>query len=345
MSRGKLLARAFAFSHDVLPPPTQLAGTWTRALWISVVVAISAAIVVALLLGTYISGPVRALCDAAGAMARGDFGRRVPVRSSDDLGKLSASFNSMADAVARNDTLRRRMVSDVAHELRSPLTRLRALVESAQDGHVTAADVVDPIYRETRNLERLVDDLRDLSLADAHQLSIASDEVSLTACIEQSVRDARLLAENAGVHLLTDVAPILPLVRGDAGRLCQVLHNLLDNAIRYTPRNGHVVVGATACSKYVECFVQDDGPGIDAARLPFVFERFFRTDESRARSTGGTGLGLAIVKEIVAAHGGTVNVECVPSQGARFTFRLPLISAARANVPPRPDWKESGSCL
>ena len=322
--KGRQAASFFAFAHRPPPNVRLVAGWFTRALWIAVAVAMAVALLIALLLAAYIIGPVRELSAAANAMRRGELNRRVRVRTGDELGALAASFNAMAEAVEHTDALRRRMVTDVAHELRSPLTRMRALVESAQDGHRAADAILEPVYRETRNLERLVDDLRDLSLADAQQLTLDKQRVQLDSCIAEAALDVREQAAAQGVAVLIDIAAALPTVLADPLRVRQVLRNLIDNALRYTARGGHVIIGASNGGEYVECFVQDDGAGIEAAHLENIFERFYRADDSRARSTGGTGLGLAIVKEMVAAQGGSVTAESTPGEGSRFTFRLPV---------------------
>jgi len=320
---GDVVAYFFTFAQPAAPSGLSVAHSANRAVWMSIMIALFAALAVGILLSRYIVGPVRELTAAAGAMARGDLKRRVRARGSDDVGRLAASFNAMADAVERTEHARRRMVTDVAHELRSPLTRMRAQLEAAQDGHMPASDALPAVYAETLALEQLVDDLRDLSLADAGKLHVEKTTVALDACIDTAIARITADARARGITVVRDVGPGLPGVSGDPARMRQILANLLDNALRYTPAGGHIILGAAAADRFVEFFVQDDGPGIDAADAASLFERFYRVDGSRSRGTGGSGLGLAIAKELTELQGGTIAVESTPGAGSRFTCRFP----------------------
>lgn len=321
---GQTVARLFVFaSPSALQHTVSLARTANRALWTAVAVALIAALIVAILLSRYIVGPVRELTAAATAMAAGDLKRRVRVRGDGELASLASSFNTMADAVEHTEDLRRRMVTDVAHELRSPLTRMRAQLEATEDGHLSMADALPSIYAETLGLQRLVDDLRDLSLADAKTLHLEKSAVSLPACIDEALAAIAPDASARGIRLITDVAPNVREVYADRMRIRQILTNLLENALKHAPPSGHIVVGAAQDERFAEFFVQDDGPGIDPAHSDVIFERFVRLDDSRTRKTGGSGVGLAIAKELTEMHGGTIAVETVPGAGARFTCRFP----------------------
>ncbi len=328
-AEGRQLWRLFVLPAD--PPMDALAPARVsilRSIWQSAVLGIAAAVAVAVLLGSYIVKPIRELTVATKAMSQGDTTRRVAVGANDEIGRLAASFNVMAGAIERTERLRRQMITDVAHELRSPLTRMIVQLEAAEDGHLSRDEALAGVRDDARRLERIVDDLRDLSLADAHELAIARHEIALGRCIDDALARMTPHAVQSRVALEPDVAPVLPAALGDEARVAQILDNLIANALRYTPPGGRVVVGATADREHVECFVEDDGPGIAPAQLPLVFERFYRADPSRHHGTGGSGLGLAIVKSLVEAQGGSVSAESRLGHGARFTWTL-----ARADRP------------
>lgn len=323
-SNGSTIAKLFVFGQPLAPPNgLSVARSSNRALWTAVAIALLATLAVSILLSRYIVAPVRNLTSAATAMSRGDLKRRVEVQGTGDLAKLATSFNNMADAVERIESLRRRMVTDVAHELRSPLTRMRVQIEAAQDAHVDTAIALSAIRNETLALERLVDDLRDLTLADAGKLHLEKRPVSLHACIDDALAQIASEAAARDITIVRDVTPLLPPIEADSGRIRQILANLLDNALRYSADGGHIVVGAAEGEGFAEFFVQDDGPGIPESDLRFVFERFYRVDGSRARATGGSGLGLAIAKELTEAQGGTIAAESTTGEGSRFTCRFP----------------------
>ena len=321
---GRALWRLFVLPADsALDALAPARGSILRSIWQSAVLGIAAAVAVAVLLGSYIVKPIRELTAATKAMSEGDTTRRVSVGAHDEIGRLAESFNLMADSVATTERLRRQMVTDVAHELRSPLTRMIVQLEAAVDGHLSRDEALAGVRDEARRLERLVDDLRDLSLADAHELSMARHDIALGTCIDEALDRMRRNAAQANVALERDVPPVLPMALGDEARVAQILDNLIANALRYAPPGGRVVVGATADHERVACFVQDDGPGIAPEHLPLVFERLYRADPSRRRATGGSGLGLAIVRSLVEAQGGEVSAESRLGHGSRFTWTLP----------------------
>ena len=229
----------------------------------------------------------------------------------------------LEERTAAAERLRREMVSDVAHELRSPLTNLRGELESLQDGlRPLDAARVDSLHAEVLALSALVDDLQDLALADAGQMAIEAGPLDLRAVAERVVTASRAAAEAAGVTLTLEVGPPVSAV-GDERRLAQVLRNFVENALAHTPRGGVVTVHALHSGRSARASVVDSGAGIDAADLPLVFERFYRTDRSRTRATGGAGLGLAIAKKIVEAHGGRIGSTSAPGAGSEFWFEIP----------------------
>lgn len=280
---------------------------------------------VTLVLSQRIVRPIERLTAAARRMERGDLTGRVSVRSDDEIGQLASAFNAMADGLARLEQLRRKMVGDVAHELRTPLTNIRGYLEAARDGLVTPdTALVDNLYEEVMLLNRLVDDLQELALVEAGQLPLECRPVDVGEVARLATEAIRPQAEARGLELSLDLPSNLPPVAADPHRIGQVLRNLLNNALEFTPDGGQVTLTARLDGTWVCLEVGDNGPGIAPEQLPFVFERFYRADPSRARATGGAGLGLAIVKQLVEAHGGRVWVKSTPGTGAWFGFTLPV---------------------
>ena len=283
------------------------------------------ALVVGSLLFRHITAPLGALSAAAEAIAAGDLQRTVEVRSDDEIGRLARSFNAMARSLARAETLRRNMVADIAHELRTPLAIIQGNLEALLDGvYDLTLDNVASIHEETMLLSRLVADLRDLALAEAGQLKLDRERADLTALAARVVDSFQTQALEKGVTLTTELTSELPPLEVDVQRISQVLFNLLSNALRYTPPGGTITVRAERVGGQVRVAVADTGEGIPPEDLPYVFERFYRADKSRARASGGSGLGLAIAKQIVEAHGGRIWVESWVGVGSTFVFTLPI---------------------
>jgi len=296
-----------------------------RTLLLVAVVAGLGAVLLILGLSRRILAPVEALTKAARHMEAGDLSQRVEITSKDEIGDLAQAFNSMADGLARLEELRRNMVTDVAHELRTPLSNIRGYLEALQDGVVEPErHVIDSLYEEAMHLNHLIDDLQELSLAEAGQLRLERQPVALADVVHRVIEAVRARARAGEIELQTDLPEDLPLVDIDPQRIGQVLRNLLDNALTHTPPGGEIAIAAHADAQWVEVCVRDTGSGIAAKDLPYVFERFYRADRSRSRATGGAGLGLAIVRQLVQAHGGQIEVESEAGQGARFIFTLPV---------------------
>jgi signal transduction histidine kinase len=296
-----------------------------RSVLVGALIAGLAAVAVTLALSSRILRPVERLTAAAQRMEKGDLGVRVPVTSDDEIGQLAHAFNSMAGSLAQQEQLRRNMVTDVAHELRTPLTNLRGYLEAARDGLlVPDSALVDNLYEETMLLSRLVADLQELAQAEAGQLTLLRQPASLAGMVEQAVAILRPQANAKGLALIVDLPADLPPVDVDPERVGQVLRNLLNNAAAHTSRGGEVTVAAQANIGEVSVSVHDTGTGIAPEHLPYVFDRFYRADQSRARQTGGAGLGLAITKQLMIAHGGSISVASAPGQGTTFTFALPV---------------------
>ena len=294
-----------------------------RAVLIAVLLVALTALLAAVLLSRHLVSPLRQLTRASNAMAGGDLSQRVVIDTRDEIGDLGQAFNRMAGDLESAQIQRQQMTADIAHELRNPLSVVRGNLEAMLDGIYPADEEhLGPIYEETMLLQRLVEDLRVLSLADAGELPLVRTEVDLGDLLTRVADSARAVAEDKGVSLRLHVPAETVVIEGDVDRLRQVVGNLASNALRYTPQGGEVSLGLSRSNGQARILVSDNGQGIDAQDLPHIFDRFYRADAARARASGGSGLGLAIVRALVEAHGGTVSVESTPGQGATFTVLL-----------------------
>ncbi|MDY7078389.1 MAG: ATP-binding protein [Chloroflexota bacterium] len=297
-----------------------------RTLLLVAVVAGLGAVLLILGLSRRIFAPVEALTAAARRMEAGDLSQRVEITSDDEIGDLARAFNGMADGLARLEELRRQLVTDVAHELRTPLTNIRGYLEALRDGVVEPENhVIDSLHEEAMLLNRLVDDLQELSLAEAGQLRLERRPVALADVVDRAIEALRPRAEVETVMLRVDLPEELPLVDIDPRRIGQVLRNLLENGLTHTGSGGEIGVTAHSDGEWVKVKVWDTGAGIPAEDLAHVFERFYRSDRSRSRATGGAGLGLAIARQLVEAHGGRIEVKSQVGRGTQFTFTLPNV--------------------
>jgi two-component system sensor histidine kinase BaeS len=292
-----------------------------RWLLLGLAVALLAALGISATLVRRLLAPVDALTASARALASGRLDVRVDARGGDEVAELARSFNAMAEALQRNESARRSMVSDLAHELRTPLASMRARAEAAQDGLVaTDGRFLASLEEDLSSLSRLVDDLQQLALAQAGRLRLDLTDVPLEAVVRRVVEAVLPEAERRGIALRTEV-PGHPVARADADRLVQVLRNLVVNAVAHA--RGAVEVAVAEQPGQIEVRVADDGEGVPQEAAERVFDRFFRADPSRSRSTGGTGLGLAIAQELVHLHEGTIRLENRPGAGATFFFTVP----------------------
>jgi signal transduction histidine kinase len=315
---------AISYSMPGLPEQSFLDSV-NGALWLAVGLAGLVALLLTVLLSSRILKPVHALTLAASKMERGDLTQRVAVKTNDEIGNLGHAFNAMADSLARSERLRRNMVSDVAHDLRTPLTNICGYLEALRDG-VTAPtpETLASLHEESLLLSRLVEDLQQLALAEAGQLKLERYPVAVDDMVSHAALVLKPQAAKKNLAFYSEVPSNLPLVEADPERVGQILRNLLNNAVTHTPEGGEITVSARNTGEMVEISVSDTGVGIPAEHLPYLFERFYRADRSRTRATGGTGLGLAIVRQMVEAHGGKVWVESREGKGSRFTFTLPV---------------------
>ncbi|MEW5827674.1 MAG: ATP-binding protein [Chloroflexota bacterium] len=271
---------------------------------------------------------------AARQIEGGDLGARVPVRGADELAALSETFNAMAArleaAEARKkelDALRRDLVAWAGHDLQTPLASVRAIVEALADGMVdddeTRQRYLRTAQRDIQNLSDLINDLFEMSQIDAGGLKLDLSPASLSDLLSDTLESFSALAVQQGVKLEVSLEPGVDPVVMDVQRIARVLNNLVGNALRHTPEGGTVSVLAGQANGRVTVSVSDTGEGIPAADIPKIFERFYRGEKSRNRSTGGAGLGLAIARGIVEAHGGEIGVESKLGRGTRFFFHLP----------------------
>jgi signal transduction histidine kinase len=296
---------------------------FNRAVLLSALGAALVALVLGGVLAYTLTRSLRELTAATQALAGGELGHQVKVRSRDELGALAASFNQMSAELARSNDLRRQMTADIAHDLRTPLSVIAGYAEALSDGKLNGTpEVYDILYQETRQLNRLVEDLRTLSLADAGELQLIRQPASLPAILERVAARHAVTAQQKGISITVQAGPDVPEVSVDVERIAQVFDNLMMNAIRFTPSGGEITLAAQSVDGVVRLQVRDNGRGIAPEDLPSVFERFYRGDRARPQD-GESGLGLAIARSIVEAHSGTIGVESEPGRGTTFTITLP----------------------
>ncbi len=301
-----------------------------QALWLAALGAVLVALVMGIFLARSFARPLRALTSAAHRMAEGELDQEVRVSSRDEIGQLTQAFNSMSTAVSKANALRRQMTADIAHDLRTPLTVIAGYVESMRDKVLKPTpERLDLIHSEIERLQVMVEDLRTLSRADAGELTLNRQRVSPRTLLEHVAAVYHHQAEQKRIALITDLPDELPEVLVDETRLAQVLGNIINNALRFTPEGGTILLGASRVEGSVQLYVQDTGSGIQPKDLPYIFERFYRADKSRTNTEGASGLGLAIARALVTAHGGTISAESVLGQGTKMTIVLPVGGASK----------------
>jgi signal transduction histidine kinase len=294
-----------------------------RSVLIGVIAAIALSIVAAYLIARHLTRPVLRLEEAALALADGDLTIRVEAGGPEEINALGEAFNHMADTLEESEELRRRLVADVAHELRNPIAAARAQAEGMAEG-ILSADTkrLGSLVEDMTHLSALVDDLQELAVAEAGRLAYEMHEIDLSDLVTREVERAAHVAA-PGVTVAAQLPAGVVLVSGDERRLSEVLRNLLVNAARHT-HAGAIKAEVTRAGEWLRIAVVDTGEGIPEADLPYVFERFYRADAARAADTGGAGLGLAISARIVRDHGGDVFAEKTPGGGATVGFTLPV---------------------
>jgi signal transduction histidine kinase len=313
------------------PDKNPLEDEFIRRLSQSIYLSAIGTILIAFILGAILSGtitrPIRELTKATHEMGGGKFGQQVPVRSRDEIGELASSFNKMNDDLARSFNLRKQMTADIAHELRTPLSLIIGHAEGVHDGVLPASkENFEIIREEAERLEQLVNDLRILSLADAGELSVDFQPVDVNKLLGD-IQSHYLVPFNQKKITLNFGLDPVPLQENlDPIRFSQVLTNILDNALRYTPEGGHVDISAKQNGDQIEITIQDSGDGVTSEDAAHLFDRFYRADESRTRDSeaGGSGLGLAIAKSIVEMHMGKIWAESEIGNGLKVIIQLPI---------------------
>ncbi len=312
-------------SINVNPAETDFLNHVLQVTTLSAIGVIVVGLLLAFLLSRTLTRPIRELTTATHAISEGQLKQEVPVRSRDELGELAASFNRMNFALVRSTELRRQMTADIAHELRTPVSVIMGHAEAVHDGVLAPSlESFEIIRDEVERLDGLIEDLRTLSRADAGELPIEFQPVSPENLLQKVQAMHKQSAARKNITIDLQMAPTLPEISADPNRMVQVVSNLVDNALLYTPEGGRVLISAKVVAKNLEMRVQDSGPGIAENELDLVFERFYRSDPSRQRNAGGSGLGLAIAKSIVEKHNGRIWAESNPGDGTTIVILLPL---------------------
>ncbi|HEX9922339.1 MAG TPA: ATP-binding protein, partial [Anaerolineae bacterium] len=330
---GFLLVISFGDNQTGLADPRQAEESFldqvNGAAAISAGLAALLALILGIALARTLTQPLRELTAATKAMAGGHLNQQVTVRSRDEIGALAVSFNQMSADLARASQLRKQMTADLAHDLRTPLSILRGYTEGLKAGQIQATPAMyNLMHGEVEHLQRLIEDLRLLSLADAGELSLNRRAVDPAALVERTGLAYMVQAQAQGLALRVEAAENLPSIMVDTDRITQVLNNLVSNALRHTPA-GEIVLSASAEKGSVRLKVSDTGNGIPPDDLPFVFDRFYRADKSRQRADDdhSSGLGLAIAKAFVETHDGLIAVESTPGRGTTFTLTFPALES------------------
>ena len=315
-------------ARGLAPPRNDFSDRVNQAIFLAALGATAVSLVLGVILARSITRPIQELTQATQAVAQGDLAQKVPIRSEDELGKLASSFNQMSADLTQSRDLRRQMTADIAHDLRTPLSLILGHAEALSDGVLPPTpETFDVIHDEAQRLNRLVEDLRLLSLAEAGELPLVTRPVLPQSLLERTLVAHTPAAQQKQIELVLNVLPQLPEVAVDPDRMAQVLDNLLNNALRYTPEDGRIQLSGSQTPTAIQLSVQDSGPGMDEAELAHVFDRFYRADKARQRHEGGSGLGLAIAKSIVENHNGRIWAESAPGQGAAFIIELPLANS------------------
>ena len=286
-----------------------------------------AALAAALIFAVTLTAPIKALTSTIRRMGKGDLSARVEVHASGEMKELADSYNAMAEKIENFDHSRSQFVQNASHELKTPLATMKILLENLiyqPDMPVELrAEFMQDMNHEIDRLSGIITDLLTLTQMDSAESTVKHDAVDFSALCEETVHTLRPAAEKAHLRLQADIAANVVL-SGDESKLSQVVYNLIDNAVKYTPEGGCVTVELIASRSEAVFTVRDNGIGIPETDVKHIFDRFYRVDKARSRATGGTGLGLSIVRQMVQLHGGEITVESVPGEGSVFTVTLPV---------------------
>jgi signal transduction histidine kinase len=306
----------------------------TEALSLATIAALIAAVLASFLISRQVVGPIQRMMVISHRIAEGEYTERLDVSGKvqsnqlDELDLLALTFNQMADKLEKTETMRRQLIGDVTHELRTPLAAIKGYMEGLMDGVLPATpDTYQQVHSEADRLERLVNGLQELSRVEAGAYQLKLESISPVKLIESVVSHLNRQFEEKGIHLEEKLDDDLPNVFVDKDRILQVLTNLVGNALQYTPAGGRVAITATRVKSEVIISVTDTGIGISPDNLPLIFNRFYRTDKSRARVSGGSGIGLTIAQALVKAHHGRIWAESAgEGKGSVFYFTLPVVA-------------------
>lgn len=329
---GPPVGRLISLSRAKNPTFNPVRRLVRRLLFLGVLLSGIASVFLGLFFAHRLTRSLRALDRAARRFTAEETFAPLPVRYPDEVGSLTRTFNEMMADLNRQRELQKRMVADIAHELRSPLSVMRLDVEALADGLQSPVEAARSLQEEMALLDRLIEDLRQLSLADAGALRLETAPLEPGPFLARLTAAWAVRADASRVTLSLDAPGDLPTITADENRLAQVFHNLLSNALRHTPAGKEIRIGARLGEDRIHFWVKDSGSGIAPEHLPHIFERFYRADASRSRNTGGTGLGLAIAKQLVRLHGGEIQAEN-EGDGARFAFFIPMNSTDKTSRP------------
>jgi two-component system sensor histidine kinase BaeS len=314
----------FAPMGKILPPEAErfLLGQ-VRVLSAAFLIALALAALLGFLLARQLSRPVRELMGTVTELAHGHYDKRATGAGRDEIGRLSEAVNSLAATLEKNRSIRQRWMADIAHELRTPVAILKGEIEALADG-VRQADSssLASLGEEIDQLAALVDDLQTLALSDAGALNLRRERIDLAALVQAATEPFGERLAGRGIALELDL-PKAAEIPGDAQRLRQLLHNLLENNLRYVESGGWVRIRLKATSRGVQLTVEDSGPGVPDGQLDRLFDRFYRAEHGRSRTGGGSGLGLSICRNIAEAHGGSIWAEPGRSGGLAISVELP----------------------
>jgi len=326
MFSGQTQIGYLIFWTPVRPDESSLEAIFSRTIirysFLAVVFGLAIALAAGFLTSRQLTSPIKKLSDTVRLFTRGERNVRLAITGDDELGRLTADFNEMADSIKKGEELRKNLTADVAHELRTPLSILRGTLESVQAGVLSPTpEIILSLQDEIIRMSRLVKDLSDLSRAEAGSLELNRQEISPDE-LKEKFSYFKTEAEFKGLDFIVDIPSDLPKISVDVVRITQVISNLLTNALRHTT-SGKIELAAESSGDGVLFSVKDTGCGIKQEDLPHVFDRFYRAEKSRSRTTGGMGLGLAIARSLVETHGGKIWAESVEGNGAEFKFLIP----------------------
>ena len=320
-------------SQKVMMGPSENAflGSIGNSLWIAGIIAVTVSIIIAVIFSRQVIAPLNRLSAVASSVKQGDLSRRINSNSNDEVGVLTNTFNSMVESLDKNQKTRRKFMTDLAHEMGTPLSIIQSNLEGIQDGVVEASpENISSIHQEVLLLSRLVRDLRTLSQAESSGLKLSLTPVDVGVLVSSIVNATEPETKRKEVSLKVQIEPGLPLGMMDKDRISQILVNLLSNALHYTSQGDSIGVSVALnkqtdkAGKSLMVSVSDTGQGISKEDLPYIFNHYYRGTQPREKRADGSGIGLAVVKELVEAHRGKVWVDSVQGKGSIFYFTLPI---------------------